>query len=104
HDNVGPVLLTALVILRHRVLDASLDIEAIALLHVLLDQVGESVPEREAMPLGLLLLLPAPVVERTVRGERDLGDLDATARRLDLGLVTDVPDEHHLVEGATHAI
>src|SRR5690606_13157874 len=66
HDDVGPVADVALVVLGLRVLEATLDVEAVALVYVLLDEVGQPIEERAAVPLGLLLLLAAAIGEGAI--------------------------------------
>src|SRR5262245_27010848 len=101
-DNVGPVARLAGFILGLRVLDRAFDVQAIALVHVLLDDVCGAVPSRAAVPLCFFLLLSTAVSPLAVRCERELCDLGAAARRAELGLRADVADQHDFVERTTH--
>src|SRR5213078_3941272 len=61
-DDLGDVARLLLTIFPRAVLDAPFDVDAVALLHVLLGEVRQLgalvVPADDAMPFGLLLLLP----------------------------------------------
>src|SRR5690606_11252455 len=103
HDDVGPVADVALVVLGLRVLEATLDVEAVALVYVLLDEVGQPIEERAAVPLGLLLLLAAAIGEGAICRGRELRHLASAGDREDLRLRTDVSDQHDLVEGPSHS-
>src|SRR5579875_2169990 len=82
YADLGGVARLVLLVLPLAVLDGSLDVETIALLHVLLDDVGEAhslpapvrVPRDAAMPLGLLLLVAARTGPGPRGGERERGD------------------------------
>jgi hypothetical protein len=81
-----------------RVLDPPLDVEPVALVHPLLDDIDEPTEKGESMPLGLLLLLPGTVGPAAVGGEGELGHPGPRRRGADLGIVPDVANEHDLVE------
>src|SRR5690606_19205163 len=67
------------------VLDLTFEVDAIALLQVLLGDVGEGGPGDDPVPLRLLLLLTALVVPATARGDGEFGDLRTTTCRADIG-------------------
>src|SRR5690606_29136027 len=86
------------------VLDTTLDVQAITLLDVLLDHVGQLGEEGQPVPLGLLLaLLAVLATPRAVRRQRDVGHLGPGPRRADLGIGADVAYEHYRVVRARHA-
>src|SRR5690606_8082321 len=62
------------------ILDPPLDVEAVTLLHVLLDNVGQPVPERQPMPLGSILLFTIGSGPLAVGRERHIGHLGAPGR------------------------
>src|SRR5690606_26175752 len=76
-----------------------LHVEAVALADVLRDDLGEPVPERESVPVGPLLGLLA-ASDPPTRGEREVGDLLARSRLVQVRIAAGVPDEHDLVEVA----
>src|SRR5215207_10286156 len=111
HDQLAHVDLRAvarltLLVLPLAVLDASFDVQLVALLHVLLDDVGElralGVPDHAAVPLRLLLLVTGLVVPGATRRERKGRDAVPTRGRPHLGIVPEVADQRHLVQAPAH--
>src|SRR5437868_11298142 len=88
------------------ILDASLDVNLVALLAIFLDDVGETgalgVPHHAAVPFGLLLLLTIWRIPLPARRERERRDPIATGRRPHLGIAAQVPDQHHFVQTSAH--
>src|SRR5205085_807446 len=72
-DDVGGVALLA-VLLVLAVLDPALDVDLRSLLQVFAGNLAEAPIQRDAMPLGLLLLLAVLVLPRLRGGHRDVGD------------------------------
>lgn len=100
-DDVRPVLGLA-VLLGLGVLDPSFGVEAVTLLHPLLDDIDQASEERQPVPFGLFLLLPRSVLPLTVGGERQFRNAIAGSGGSNLGLAPDVTDEHDLVERPAH--
>ena len=83
HDDMRPVpgdpLMFGLA-----VLDPTLIVEPVALLHPLLHDVGQLPEERQPVPVRILLLRSGLVLPCAVRGQRQLGDLGPAGGRSDL--------------------
>src|SRR5512147_739799 len=88
------------------ILDSPLDVELVAFLDVLLDDVGElrtlRVPDDAAVPLRLFLTVARLVVPGTTGGERKGCNAVAAGGGPDLGIGPEVPDQRHLVQASAH--
>ena len=73
-DDLGRVALLAFLVLPLARADAAFDVDRRALLQVFARDLGGLAEERDAMPLGVLLLLAALVLPRVGRGDADVGD------------------------------
>src|ERR1017187_1927641 len=108
HVDLGHVARLLLLVLVLPILDPPLDVELVTLSHVALDDVREPgaalplVPGNALVPLGLFLLLARRRIPLAARGERELRHLVASARRPDLGIVPEIPDQRDLVQAAAH--
>jgi len=106
HVDLGGVARLVFLVLPLPVLDAPLDVDLIALLEVALDDVRQrgrlAVPDDAAMPLRLLLLVPARAAPAAARGQRECGDAVAAGGGADLGIGTEISDQGDLVQAATH--
>src|SRR6266478_3706067 len=106
HVDLGAVASLILLVLPLAILDATFDEELIALLAVLLDDVGQpcafGVPHHAPVPLRLLLLLTICRIPRPARRERECRDPVATRRRADFGIAAQVSDQHHFIQTSAH--
>src|SRR6478752_1610855 len=104
--DLGGVAGLPLAILPGAVLDRPFDVDLVALLAVLLGDVGQlgvlGVPEDHPVPLRLLLLLPALVLPAVARGHRQGGDLGSVGSAPHLRIGPQVPDESDLVQAPAH--
>src|SRR5262249_2268943 len=81
-------------------LQPSLDVDLLALRQILGQRFGLLPPDRNAMPLGLLLALAAFVVPHFRRGHVDRGDRCAARRVSKLGIASEIADEDQFVDAA----
>src|SRR5437762_1357138 len=105
-DDLGDVARLFLAIFPRPVFDPPLDIDPVALLQVLLGNVGQGrklvVPADNPVPLRLLLLL-TPVARPLAAGRHREGrHTGSVVRTAHLGIGTQVPDYHDLIETAAH--
>lgn len=87
------------------VVDLALDVDAVALPQVLLDEPerrGQAVPHQHAVPLRLLAQLPVAALPAPRGTHRELRDAGPAADGADLGIGTQVADQSGLVEAARH--
>src|SRR6266496_1170076 len=95
-DDLGGVPRLLLPIFPGPVLDAPLDVDPVALLHVLLGQISQLralvVPADHAVPLGLFLLLPTLPRPLPASRQRDGGDAGTVVGAPHLGIGPQVPD------------
>src|SRR5207248_469103 len=89
-DDLGGVARLLLPILPGPVLDAPLDVDPVALLHVLLGQIRELeplvIPAHDPVPLGLFLLLPTLPRPLPAGRQRQRGDAGAVGGAPHLGI------------------
>src|SRR5438093_9841418 len=89
-DDLGGVARLLLPILPGPVLDAPLDVDPVALLHVLLGQIRELeplvIPAHDPVPLGLFLLLPTLSRPLPAGRQRQRGDAGAVVGAPHLGI------------------
>src|SRR5438067_4946970 len=89
-DDLGGVARLLLSILPGAVLDAPLDVDPVALLHVLLGQIRELeplvIPAHDPVPLGLFLLLPTLSRPLPAGRQRQRGDAGAVVGAPHLGI------------------
>src|SRR5690349_17111751 len=106
HVDFGAVAGLVVLVLPLAILDASFDVNLVALLTVLLHDVGKAralgVPHYAAVPLGLLLLLTIRRVPLPARGKRESCDSVATGCRPHFRIAAQVSDQHHLVKTSAH--
>src|SRR5688572_21558867 len=106
--DLGRIAGLAFLVLVLAILDRPVDVHALTLAAVLLDDVGETgaacspVPCDAPMPLGFLLLLAAGRIPRPASGKRKSRDLAPVGSCPDLGIVTQVSNQRHLVDTSTH--
>src|SRR5712692_5242383 len=95
-DDLGGVARLLLAVLPAAVLDAPLDVDPVALLHVLLGQIRQLsalvVPADHPMPLGLFLLLPTLPRPLPTGRERQCRNPGAVRRGAHFGIRPQVPD------------
>src|SRR2546425_403026 len=95
-DDLGDVTGLLLTVFPGAVLDPALDVELVALLHVLLGQIGQLgtlvVPANDPVPLGLLLALPPRPGPLPAGRERQVGHPAAVVGAPHLGIGAQVPD------------
>src|SRR5437867_1000441 len=105
-DDLGDVARLLLAIFPRPIFNPTFDIDLVALLEVLLGNVGQGrklvVPADNPVPLRLFLLL-APVAGPLPAGRhREGGHPGAVIRAAHLGIGTQVPDYHDFIETAAH--
>src|SRR5215472_2588728 len=107
-DNLGDVARLFFAIFPRAILDPALDVDLVALLEVLLRDIGQAapgslvIPADDPMPLRLFLLFPAgprPLAARRHGQSRHAGSV---VRAAHLGICTQVPDQDDLIETAAH--
>ena len=97
-QNLGRI--TLVVVLIHPLAGAqtALDIELRALAHIAIHDIREAAPQRDRVPLGMLLrLVRRTVVQPLGRSQPDTGDLRAALERADFGVDAHVAHQNHLV-------
>ena len=97
-QNLGRI--TLVVVLVHPLAGAqtALDIELRALAHIAIHDIREAAPQRDRVPLGMLLrLVRRTVVQPLGRSQPDTGDLRAALERADFGVDAHVAHQNHLV-------
>src|SRR2546422_706278 len=95
-DDLGDVARLLLTVFPGAVLDPAFDIELVALLHVLLGQIGQLgafvVPADDPVPLGLLLALPPSSGPLPAGRKGQVGHAAAVVSAPHLGIGAQVPD------------
>src|SRR5205823_14887824 len=88
------------------ILDAALDVDLVALLHVTLDDISElrrlRVPDHASVPLGLLLFRASRIVPRAACCERERRDTISSGCRSNLRIVSEISNQHHLIQATAH--
>src|SRR5262245_11419993 len=98
-DDLGGVVVLAFLVLPLARLQAALDVHRAPFLEVLTSDLGQSVVEDDAMPLGFLLLLAAVAVLPVAGGgDADVADRCAAGRVAHLGVAAEVADDDDLVD------
>src|SRR5262249_21597081 len=108
-DDLGGVPRLTVLVLPGAILEAAFDVELIALLAVLLDDIRQPgptapvvVPRDDAMPFGLLLLVPALARPLPAGSKTEVGDAPPVGGAADFRILSQVADQDDLVEAATH--
>src|SRR5581483_2530389 len=107
--DLGDVARLSFFILILAILDLTLDEDLLALLAVALDDVGESttlfrVPRDAVVPLGLFLLFAGSRGPLAAGGKREVRDAAAGRSGTDVWILTQVADQLHSIQAASHGI
>src|SRR5687767_10482223 len=104
--DLGAVPGLAVLVLPLPVFDATFDVDLVALLYVLLDDILQlgplAVPDHTAMPLGLFLAFARRAGPRPAGREPEGRNAIAARRGSDLGVGPEVSDQGHLVQASAH--
>src|SRR5688500_2790950 len=104
--DLGRVARLIFLVLPLPVFDAPLDVDLVALLDVLLDDVGQlrplGVPADAAVPLGLLLPFTRWSVPGPTRREREARDAVSAGGGSNLRISPEISDQRHLVQASAH--
>ena len=97
-NELGGVALLAVLAFPLARLEATLDVDLVALAQVLGGKLSLLAPAHDAEPLGLFLALALGVLVVAVDRNRELGHGLAAGRVAHLGVTTQVTDDHALVQ------
>src|SRR5688500_1735060 len=89
------------VLLEAVILDASFDVNAVTLAHVIFRQLRHAVPQREAMPLRAVLEV-AIALDAAAGRQRYVRDFGSGIGGLDVRITADVADQNDFVDAARH--